>query len=904
MPCLFLEDLWIGYRLDLKREDRSQFSSTHLQEQAITLTQSGETLSGWMEDFIEREQLDDPSVGHSSTDLVTYVGLSSGQVKDYQKLLGTNKPRVSNAGQLFRAVTGSYGKTERLLFKQVYDYRFRLVLLGGVSCDCSDLELASDRFQGQYRQKFPFFRARALRAGEVLISLPDRLQESDKGSRTIYLTSEHPHAVVVLVPSPIDLETSRFSGLLLAGKDEPRTLQGRKHVADVGKFFKEIPPSQLNYFYDSDVFGVVIRAKVLNGDEQREPEDLLYSDGTYCRLVKHVELQGVTEKYGDENDWKAFKPIVISLRTSSQKKAEIARKGWWGHCRHVEVRVPPATQVQLSLVPLFDAGLLTKTASYMASSAELLGQGSVARGAEAFIVPAVAEEKINVIHAVSGPRANPILNCFNPKLTPNGENANMICTAERDQDSQFATFVGRVDVDAASTKEVRLEASWMDVADSANQEKYFLQAGKAAMPARSVVFEEFEPTRPSAVNFHSLFLSGTAGQLSSALLNYRVEGESQYGFTDQFDLQCIENKVFFNRTGEPSAAKSTSNRFDAKDLRRKLVKLEAIGVCRFVDKFADKSSNAEVRSNTVVVDVPSTVRMGAPQISHVVPLRAEDSVGTEASGMRRPLFGLRIYVRKPFFESGFGERLAIGCCTAEASNTGDTELQKYVTQWGEDPIERAGLSLTLRTPRASDFESPTEETDDAVHLDDVLYPADVSGGRAVVIYRDGLDLAARDSKNPKRSLSIASYALQYDDRQRLWYADVRIRGEFFGWCGMALYRHQPGALLGRELSETSAWVFAAILYGEPVAWVERDGNLHLTIGPVHDPYVTFELDSLAYQDGVSRNLIGLQRDNQILKSYVVDKARYFEAVIPSKNFGWGLLKKRFGFAVASSGLRQ
>jgi hypothetical protein len=174
----------------------------------------------------------------------------------------------------------------------------------------------------------------------------------------------------------------------------------------------------------------------------------------------------------------------------------------------------------------------------------------------------------------------------------------------------------------------------------------------------------------------------------------------------------------------------------------------------------------------------------------------------------------------------------------------------------------------------------------------------------MVIYRDGLDLAARDSKNPKRSLSVASYALQYDDRQRLWYTDVRIRGEFFGWCGMALYRHQPGALLGRELSETSAWVYAAILYGEPVAWVERDGNLHLTIGPVHDPYVTFELDSLAYEDGVSRNLIGLQRDNQILKSYVVDKAKYFEAVIPSKNFGWGLLKKRFGFAIASSGLRQ
>jgi hypothetical protein len=907
MPCLFLEDLWVGFRLDLKGEKQEHFTSTHLQEQEVTLVQSGETLSGWTEDYVEREQLDDPSLEHSSTDLTAYNGLSAGQMKDYQKLLGVDRPAVVDPKQLFRAITKAYGKTERLVFQNLYNYRYRLVLLGGISCDCSDRELDSDRFSAAYRQQFPFFRARALRAGEVLISVPDRLQENDKNGRTIYLTSEHPHAVVTLVPSPIDLDTSRFSGMLFVTKEEPKTLQGRKHVSDLGKFFTEVPPSDLNYFYDPDVFGVVIRTKMLNGDERSEPEDLVYSDGTYCRIARHLELDAVTEKYGEEGDWKQFKPIVISFRTSTNPKPDISRKGWWGHCRHIEVRVPRAAELQLSLVPLFDPNLLKKTASYIASSAELLEHGSAVPGAEAFLLPAVAEETIKVVHAVDAPREIPSLYCTDPRLTPNATAGEMVCAAQRDLDSQFTTFVGRVEADAASTKEIRLEASWMDINDAPNQGKYFLESGTATMPPRSIVFREFEAVRPSAANFHKLFLSGSVGQPSVELVNYRVEA-SQYGFTDQFKLQCVENKVFFGREDEngSSTTKSTSNRFDGKDQRRKLAKLEAVAVGRFADRFSANSRPAELRSNPVVVDVPSTIRMSAPKISHVVPLRCAATVGNKESGVKRSLFGLRVYVRKPFFESGIGERLGVGCFAGtDKAGSDNTELQKYVTQWGEDPIERASLSLSLRVPRAADFGAPTEDGDvDGAQFDAVLYPPNVRGGQAAVIYRDNLELVAPGPKAGKRWLSVASYALRYDERQRLWFADIKILGDFFGWCGMALYRHQPGALPERELSDTSAWVYAAVLYGEPVAWVEKNGNLHITIGPVYDPNVTFELDSLRYRDGISQNLMGLQRENQVLHSYVVGKATYFEVVIASKNFEWSLFKKRFGYAVAASILRQ
>jgi hypothetical protein len=902
MPCLFLEDLWTGYRLDLKSEGSKEFSSTHLQVQEITFKQSGVSVSGRMEDHIEREQLDDPSVKHSSTDLTTYNGLSSGQMKDYQTFLGVGGASgAANSAQIFVARTVSYDMGERLVFQRLYDYRLRVVMLGGISCECSDMELAAPRFQGPYQQRFPFFRSRAFRAGEIVGSLTDQPQANSKEGRTIYLTSEHSKARLTLVPSPIDLDTSRYFGLAFVRRDDLQDLQGRKYVADLGKFFERVPPTELNYFYDPDVHGVIVRVTMLNGDEQSEPENVVFTDGTYCRLVKHLELQPVTETYGEEGNWKEFKPIVISLHASSDERPHIVKKGWWQGCRHIEIGVPPAAELHLSLLPLFDINLLTKTSSFIASSADLTNGVATVTGAEAFVVPAVSEEVVKVVHAVDRPRVTPSLYCTDPKLMSSTPTGNAICTANRELDAQFVTFAGRVELDAASTKEIRLEATWTDITDSPAQDKYLLQSAKATSLARSVVFREFDPLTPSPANFYSLFLSSGAEQPSSRLTAYQVQ-QSQYGFSDQFSLQCAENKVFFGRAvpdgpcGEPK-----SNRFDVKDLRRKLAQVEATALVRYADMLGPKGKSVEVRSNAVVIDAPSTVKLSAPKISHVVPLRRADQTGTPESGMKRFTYGIRIYVQKPYFESGFGERLAIGCSASEETTSNRTELQKHVTQWGEDPIERAGLDSSLRMPRTSDFGSPEGGSE----LDEVLYPPNVRGGNARVIYRSNLEIGTSGGSNVlKRTLSVTSYALQYDDVQRLWFADITTQENFFGWCGLALYRHQPGALPERELSDQSTWAYAAILYGEPVAWTEREQHLHITIGPVFDPYVTFELDSVRYRDGVSQNLTGLSRESQVLKSYAVDNARYFEAIVPSQKFTWNLLKKRFGHALASSSLRQ
>jgi len=652
----------------------------------------------------------------------------------------------------------------------------------------------------------------------------------------------------------------------------------------------------LNYFYDPDVYGIVVRVKMVNGDDRSTSEQFVYVDGNYCRVTKHISLEPMTETYGKQAEWEKFRPVVIAFRTTSQRTPRIRRRGSWLGCRRLEITAPPAAELHVSVVPLFESGLLSTTASHLASSARLSEVGR-ARPADSLSVPAVAEQLIKVIHAIEQPRRAPRLFCDHPRIHPDVQQpSDEPCVAKRDLDSQFAEITGRIELDAASTKEVRLEAKWRDVADGHDHKSFVLEAGTASTSPRSVMFTDYEPVAPTTVNFHGLIFPGTL----SASTEPPAIDQSPFSLLDQFDLQCAEDKVFLGPSpdGTASDPRDKTNRFDLKDQRRKLLTVEAVAVSRFVNRFKEAPANPELRSGSVFVDVPSTRKMTAPVVSHVVPLRKMQTTGNTETGAAATTFGIRIYLRRPWFESGFGERLAVGCAIGEeAPVAGAQEIPKHITQWGEDPLERAGLRSTLRMPLASDFIACHEPAGEAVFLD-TLYPPHALGGNAPVIYRDNVLLTSNVSA-PRRRLSVASFAQYYDARKQLWYSDIYVGGDFFGWCGLALYRHQPNALPERELSETWNWAYAAVLYGDPVAWVARDGTVHVTIGPVYDPNVSFEFDSLDYRDGVSRDVSTSSRALKPLRHYRVNKATYFEGVLPKQQLDWSLLKKRFNFSVGS-----
>jgi hypothetical protein len=363
-------------------------------------------------------------------------------------------------------------------------------------------------------------------------------------------------------------------------------------------------------------------------------------------------------------------------------------------------------------------------------------------------------------------------------------------------------------------------------------------------------------------------------------------------------LQCAENKLFLGSAA--TGVRSCVVNF--KDTRRKQALVRAVGVSRYKDHFAKDAAKAfEARSDEIRIEVPASIALPSPDISHVTPLSRDIAREQGSDHQVRRVYAMRIFVRRPWFLSGPCERLAIGCLAGKFHEGPIVSLNKYLTQWGEDPVERPKLEASRRVPRASDFGVP--RTADAFQLDAKLYPPYSIEGAAPMINRDSIVRNVGGSDPTIDVLSTASFGLRWDESTRLWYCDVELAEDFFGWCGLALYRHQPHAHEGMQLSNTPAWVYGAILHGDQLAWTERSGKIHVTVGPVFDRYTSYDLDSVEFRDGVSSNLTARTSQRVSLRKYDVAGKTYFEGIVSSE-LRWSLVKRRFDTDVASLPLNE
>lgn len=885
-PCLFLEDLWIGYRLDISKGESGIYNSAHAQQQRIKFASSVEIV-GTTEDYFEREQADDPERGFSSTEFATYNGMTTAQARDYRVVMGVEAPADAQTQGPFTVDVTGYGKATRLVFGNIYRYRLRNVFLGGVSLGSDDPDLSG--LSPDYHQDLPFFRARAYKPGELITVSRDAHNREKSDGNTIYLSEENPVSKLTLVPTPIDVETSRYHGLFLANKGEPDRYRNRKYVGDVGKFFVDGVKIR-EYFFDPDISGVIIRAKMLNGNANQADKNIVFHYGAYCEVKRHLDLPPVKQKYGEDGEWEGFSPITLTFKTTTSLYPSIERVGFIFDCHHIEVHIPPAADMELSIIPDLTAVQLVETASFVSSSSQLRESKKLSSPSTALHdwlpVPAMAEQIVRVIHAVRRPLAEPRLISSSVYHGPKCSFARAV----RELDSETAEISGRIEVDAASTGQVKLLVSWSDINDVPEMENYVLNAGSTTTATHSIVFKPHEPKFESALARFSQLAAGE-------VLVDRV-GDASYTLTDQFKLQCAENKVFLGLSG-PAGVGVPVDRWHAinfNDHRRKIATARAVTQSRFANMFGE--SSIEAVSPSLEVDVQSTLRMSSPVVSHILPVRRATRNKQGGAQQEQTEYAIRIYVNRPWFESGPGERLAIGCLVGDEPEVIRQSLDKRTTQWGEDPMERPRLVSTTRMPKASDFIALSQEGTEWIN-NKQLYPATGPDETAAVIYRDNVLLPSESTGAPSRRLSIASFALEQDRAQGLWYCDVAIAAEFFGWCGLALYRHQPHACEGRELSGNADWAYASFIHGDPLTWVKRNGNLHVTVGPIYDPYTSFEFDAMEFRDGISENLSADRLSAIVLRRYRVGSGYYFEGVVSTKSTQWELVKKRFNYGVAS-----
>ncbi|MDN3220038.1 hypothetical protein [Pseudomonas nunensis] len=871
-PCLFLEDLWIGFRLDLADGVEHSFSSVHQQVQEITFTASSRKIKGPVEDMFAKEQPSN-SLAINSTEVIRYVGMSSAQSHDYLRFLGTESNIVIPVDAPFVTKVVGYSGATPLRFGRIYQYRLRNVLIGGVSLSMEGADALS--LADSYVQSFPFFRARAYRPGELVST---SFNNTNNASRSVFLTSEVPRASAWLVPAPIDVDTARYHGVFLTKKSEPNSHAKRAFIQDVEKHFGR-QPLDLNYFFDPDVAAAMIQVTVLNGDPDNTSHDFTYEQGAFCELAPHLHLKPIRVEYGRTGKWEEFRPIELKFSVSSDSQVQILKQG-----HTVRILVPVSADLMVSILPDVSEIQLRQTASYAASTAQLMLRSLPSFNVAPTIVPAVAVQRLRVTHCAKAPTTKPLVAGVSARFSPAGE---PVVIAERARLKETADLPGFVQVDAASAGQVRLEAQWADINDNPQQDHPMLTAATAASHPRSIFFDRHIP--PSAS-----FMARAA--MAKASLFTDVLGHVQ----GAFGLQCAENKVFLGRFPEqaPSHIKKACT-VNFADARRKCATVTVVTTSRYKDQFkAGPASAFETLSEKILVDVPASMRLPAPEISHIVPLSRdlEQFVGSTSRTQR--IYAMRIYVRPPWFLSGPGERLAIGCVAGPAAPGPIASLDKFITQWGEDPLERPHLDVTRNAPRASNFETP--EDGNYTPLDHTFYPQRSIEGTRDVLYRDNLQVF--DATPTKRTISVASFALRRDPASRLWFCDVSVTGGFLGWCGLALYRHQLHSHEELQLSAMPAWVYGAVLHGEPIFCVQRAEKLHVTVGPVFDPNVSFELDSRPYFRGISRNLTKAPDTHVTLKQYDTEGRSYFEGIVRVEDGPWSLVKRRFGSEVASIGL--
>jgi hypothetical protein len=385
---------------------------------------------------------------------------------------------------------------------------------------------------------------------------------------------------------------------------------------------------------------------------------------------------------------------------------------------------------------------------------------------------------LQLIHAVQQPIGRPAFVCTPPReplpskvsseqLRPSRVlDARVPLSALRRQGRPEATLIGALTLHHASTARIDLVASWSDPVDD----------------APSGVREAF---RHDVVE--PLLLGGPARGAVPA------EGVDPFRAVGVFH---DPDRITFDPAppGSPDPA-APIHRFE--DTRHRVVTYKAIATSRFKGDFPqDETTDFTRTSEPVIVSVPNCASPIAPRLASVRPIFGwrRESGGTLTSSVREGR-ALRVFLERPWFQSGPGELLGVVLWRRGELPPGNGDRRtRYVrvTQWGLDAV-RAGGSLPLM-PGLEHFPEAS------VRLEGVRVP--------------GIDQA----------LDVAGHEVHFDAERGLWYADIVFDAKeaYFPFVRLGLVRLQPESISGAEASASVSASFlqlapdrAAVLVADP-----------------------------------------------------------------------------------------
>jgi hypothetical protein len=242
--------------------------------------------------------------------------------------------------------------------------------------------------------------------------------------------------------------------------------------------------------------------------------------------------------------------------------------------------------------------------------------------------------------------------------------------------------------------------------------------------------------------------------------------------------------------------------------------------------------------------IASTAPPPPPQVLYVIPTfgwsrsgDANQQVSLRAGG------GLRVYLDRPWFHTGFGEMLAVVLPGPEVTNDDlDYAMRTQVTQWGRDPIWTSSAIKTGAPARAASA-FPLAVWQGPIGFD--------SSGGSVPLPADVVSTFQNEHANlppnpfqvtgftppavpPGKTVQIAPHAVGYDTDRQLWYCDIVIRPPdraYFPFIRLALARYQPTSVQGAHLSQVVTTEFQQ-LSPDRLAIVNKTSSINGTVASI------------------------------------------------------------------------
>ena len=227
-------------------------------------------------------------------------------------------------------------------------------------------------------------------------------------------------------------------------------------------------------------------------------------------------------------------------------------------------------------------------------------------------------------------------------------------------------------------------------------------------------------------------------------------------------------------------------RHDFGDTKHHSVYYSLLATTRFQEYFADTPGLEFTRSSLeadahpptprgYLVDIPSSQRPPAPDVRYLVPAFGWQR-GSSATSMTSRRIGniLRVYLGRPWFQTGAGEYLGVIVANPVPPTTVfPPDLAPFVSGYGQDPVFAAGR--VTRQPELADFTLAT-----------------FLGHEVQLAEQTGTELWT----------AVAGHEVAWDSARKLWYADIAVNpaATYFPFVKLALVRYQPQSLAGIKVS--------------------------------------------------------------------------------------------------------